>query len=35
MKGIQTSFPASVDLSTLTPTTGFTLNGVASSGSGY
>ena len=27
MKGIQTHFPASVNLSTLTPATGFTLNG--------
>ena len=34
MKGIQTYFPASVDLSTLTPDIGVTLNGVASSGSG-
>ena len=35
MKGIPTSFPASVDLSTLTPAIGFTLNGVVSSYSGY
>ena len=31
MKGTQTFFPASVDLSTLTPATGFTLDGVVSS----
>ena len=30
MPGTQTSFPASVGLSTLTPSTGFTLNGVSS-----
>ena len=35
MKKIPTSFPASIDLSTLTPATGFTLNGVASSFSGF
>ena len=35
MKKIPTSFPASIDLSTLTPAIGFTLNGVASSYSGY
>ena len=29
MKGIPTSFPASIDLATLTPATGVTLNGVA------
>ena len=34
MKGIQTSFPASVNLSTLTPATGITLNGVTISNSG-
>ena len=35
MKKIPTSFPASIDLSTLTPAMGFTLSGVASSESGW
>ena len=34
MKNIPTSFPASIDLGTLTPAMGFTLNGVAGSYSG-
>ncbi len=34
MKGTQTSFPASVDLSTLNPSVGFALNGAAISRSG-
>ncbi len=35
MKGTQTSFPVSVDLSTLTPGAGFVLNGMVGSYSGF